>query len=112
MRQLPLFAYGTLRDATVRDFLLGDVIEHREEGTAQGRWVVADGTPAAVFGDGVEEIEGELLWIRPVSYDRALRQLDSYETPELYRRIEVRVTVGPELIEAFAYEWIGDEIAR
>lgn len=111
MRQLPVFAYGTLRDPAIHDFLLSGAIEHRRDGTARGRWIAVGGAPAAVFRDGDDEINGELLYIRPTSYDRALRQLDSYET-SLYQRIELLVSTGPALVKAFAYEWTGDGTAR
>lgn len=106
---LPLFAYGTLRNAQFRDFLVGGEIEKSLQATARGRWQLTEsGIRAAVFQEGNEEIEGDLLWFRPASYERVIRRIDDYETRSLYRHVSVHVMVGRYKVNAFAYEWTGD----
>lgn len=107
----PVFVYGTLRDPAVLAFVIEGEVERRLPGTAVGQWQEGtEGLRAVIFRDGNECIEGEVLWFRPESYERAIRRLDQYETQDLYRRIYVKVTVDGDELEAFAYEWTGNGI--
>ena len=107
-RQLPIFAYGTLRRGESAEDLLARDVARRAPARARGR-LLAIGAPypAAVFSpEATEHVEGELMWLRPGSYEAALDRADDYENvPFLFRRITVTVESEGAAVEAWAYTY-------
>src|SRR6185369_6837555 len=77
-RQLPIFAYGTLRRGEPAEDLLARDVTRRAPARAKGR-LLAIGAPypAAVFSpDAAEHVNGELMWLAPGSYAATLDRVD------------------------------------
>jgi len=117
-QRLPIFVYGTLMSGEINhDALLSGHILRIEEAAVDGRlFFVAEGAyPYALFGCG--RILGELIRLRPESYDPCLRALDCLEDYEAAQEAEslylrrttlVRTRTGEDL-EAWIYWWNAKE---
>jgi gamma-glutamylcyclotransferase (GGCT)/AIG2-like uncharacterized protein YtfP len=103
---LPIFAYGTLRDAAVLT-AIGVFVTARGPAVAFGRRHDVSATfPAVSFTAPNEAIDGELLWLNPAEFERAIRRLDEYEgTPSLFQRVQIVVCHEDQEIQAYAYGW-------
>ena len=100
-----VFVYGTLMPGELRWPALEPFAHGWEDATAPGRlWDTGDGYPAATFERCEASIPGVVVWINADRWDQALRRLDTIEGEgSLYRRVEVKTSVGP----ATSYEWLG-----
>jgi gamma-glutamylcyclotransferase (GGCT)/AIG2-like uncharacterized protein YtfP len=62
--------------------------------------------PAAFFGPDEGSLPGELVYLRPTTYEAALDRIDQYENvPFLFRRIAVSVEAEGKPVEAWAYTY-------
>jgi gamma-glutamylcyclotransferase (GGCT)/AIG2-like uncharacterized protein YtfP len=104
---LPLFVYGTLRDPLIVRSLVGAVVWKTEPAIALGRrHQVSASYPAVSFQSPEDEIQGELLWLAPEAFENAIRRLDDYEgSPEVFRRVRIRVRLKEGHVQAYSYEW-------
>jgi len=106
-RELPLFLYGTLRKGeSAEDVLAADVVR-RAPARAQGRLLDLKAPyPGAVFGPDEGWLDGEIVWLKPATFQAALGRVDQYENvPFLFRRIAVTVETGGASVEAWAYTY-------
>ncbi|WP_369222631.1 gamma-glutamylcyclotransferase family protein [Streptomyces sp. R39] len=91
---LPFFVYGTLRSGEANHDCLRGRTESEEPGRLDGA-VLYDGPgyPYAVEEPGAGAVRGELVTVRPESYDRLLLELDELEecVPEDPASLYVRV---------------------
>ena len=108
--RLPFFFYGTLRRGERAEMLVLGAISRRVPARARGRLVdTGEQYPGVAFQEDAGDIEGELVWLDPSSYEEVVAQLDIYEgAPHLFRRRKISVLAGDEEVEAFAYEYVSD----
>ena len=103
----PIFVYGTLRAGeSAEDLIAADVVR-RVPARASARLLELNAPyPAAFFGPDEGSLPGELVYLKPPSYQDALDRIDQYENvPFLFRRIPVTVEAEGQQIEAWAYTY-------
>lgn len=106
-RELPLFLYGTLRKGeSAEDQIAADVVR-RAPARARARLLEIDAPyPAAFFGPDEGLLQGEIVWLKPSTFQATLDRVDLYENvPFLFRRIAVTVQVDGQDVEAWAYTY-------
>lgn len=108
---LPLFVYGTLREGESASDLIEETVVRRAAAHAVGRREeVGAHYPTVTFTVAGEEIPGELLWLDRDRFARTIAKLDAYEgVPNLFRRVRIQARAGDETLEAYAYDWVGDD---
>ena len=85
---IPLFAYGTLRDAEFLNELFGRVPERVDATLAGWRVVVAEGGYYSVVPDAAHAVSGTLVFLD----ERELALADRWEEVPLYQRRVVAAT--------------------
>jgi gamma-glutamylcyclotransferase (GGCT)/AIG2-like uncharacterized protein YtfP len=106
--QRPIFVYGTLRQGeSAEDVIARDVVR-RVPARARARVLEINAPyPAAFFGPDEQGIlPGELVYLKPSTYEAVLDRVDEYENvPFLFRRIPVTVEAEGVQVAAWAYTY-------
>lgn len=106
-RELPLFLYGTLRKGESAEGEIAADVVRRQPARARGRLLELNAPyPGAVFGPDEGWLDGEIVWIRPATFQATLDRVDTYENvPFLFRRIAIEVETEGKTVEAWAYTY-------
>jgi gamma-glutamylcyclotransferase (GGCT)/AIG2-like uncharacterized protein YtfP len=106
-RELPLFLYGTLRKGQPAEGEISSDVVRRAPARARARLLDLKAPyPGAVFGPDEGWLEGEIVWLRPATFQKTLDRVDTYENvPFLFRRIVVEVETEGKTVEAWAYTY-------
>lgn len=96
-----LFAYGTLQVPAVMERVAGGPVAAPEPAVLTGyrRFLLRDKTYPGIVETAEATVAGMLF--RDLTAE-VVRRLDAFEDP-IYERLPVRVTLGAETVDAFAY---------
>lgn len=102
-----LFVYGTLKKGFTGNLLLEDSEFIGEAITYLDYTLYDSGFYPMLIDKPTAPVVGELYWIKP----DMVSQVDEYEgCPDLYKRFNIPVLVGDEVICAYAYFYQRDII--